>query len=272
MRPSTKDYTLTTLGVTADPSYSYIGRTAASSTLLLNQHTTVIIYFGDSLSSASDNVAYNPANNFMQDVSLDNGQLYTSQSPCMSGGGPGNDSTEGFWGHRLAQKLYETGKTGRIVTCCAGVNFTGTTLWVTTPYTTRINATWGRLNALDLLCADRVIILMTIGGVDQINAIPASTMKTNLDAIIAKIRVAGFLSIPIYIAGHSWGGGGTGGANGLAVRAGQVQAINQNASVFAGPDVDVIGLGERYDTNHYTSTGSDHAATLWYNVLQGIFP
>jgi hypothetical protein len=28
-------------------------------------------------------------------------------------------------------------------------------------------------------------------------------------------------------------------------------------------------FGSRYDTNHYNSTGSDTAATLWYNVIQG---
>jgi hypothetical protein len=178
----------------------------------------------------------------------------------------------GYWGHRLADKLINAGKTKRVIIVCAGVNGSGTAEWITDPYTVRTFATWGRLNQLNVLAADRIFILSSIGAWDQLRATPSATTKSNLDTIISRFRIAGFLSTPIYLAGSSWGLNGTGGANGVAVRTAIANAIAGNVGVFAGADTDTIPVGERYDGTHYNATGSDHAATLWFNVLQGNFP
>lgn len=268
-------YTLMSLGPSADPAITYAGRVGPlTSPLVAREHTTIIVTIGDSLSDATDDGPYittHPAK--VQDISLDNGQLYQAAPPALSGGGPGNNATMGFWGHRLADKLIDAGKTSRVIVACGGVNYTNTTLWTTAPYWVRISALWGRLNNLNLLGADRIVILVSLGGRDQMEATPAATVKANLDILIGYIRQAGFLSTPIYLAGSSWGGGGTGGANGVAVRSGIANAIAANHNTYAGADTDTIPLTERYDGNHYgAAAGSDHAATLWRDVIQGSFP
>lgn len=272
--PLPTSYALTSLGGSVDPAISYVGRSPPLSyPLVAGEHTTIIIIPGDSLASATDNVPYTTTHpTKVQDLSLENGLLYQAASPSLSCGGPGNNTSEGFWGHRLADKLIDGGKTARVIIACIGVNNTGTSYWITGPFATRIFVTWGRLNNLGLLAADRIFILTSIGGRDQYEAVPAATVKSNLDFIILLFRIAGFQSTPVYLAGSSWGNGSTGGENGVAVRTGIADAVAGNHNVFAGADTDAIPISERYDTNHYSAVGADHAATLWYNVIQGIFP
>lgn len=268
-------YSLMTLGSSMDPAISYVGRVGPlMAPLVGGEHTTIVVVIGDSLSDATDDGPYATTHpTKVQDLSLDNGQLYQAASPALSGGGPGNNNTMGFWGHRLADKLIDSGKTQRVIVACGGVNYTNTSLWTTSPYWVRISAIWGRLNGLGLLAADRIVILVSLGGRDQLEAAPAGTVTANLNIIVNLFRQAGFMSTPIYLAGSSWGGGGTGGANGVAVRTGIANAISGNVHVYAGADTDTIPIGERYDGNHYSAAvGSDHAATLWYNVIQRSFP
>ncbi|WP_054311807.1 hypothetical protein [Mesorhizobium sp. 1M-11] len=113
-------------------------------------------------------------------------------------------------------------------------------------------------------------ILQSLGGADQAQARPTAEVRANLNSIVSSIREAGFASTPILMAMSSWGTGGTGGANGTAVRTGITQAIGDNAHLYAGADTDTIPLGNRYDTNHFDATGSDTAATLWKNTMAAI--
>lgn len=271
-------YALMTLGPNKDPAISYVGRTELQiAPLIAGEHTTVIVIFGDSLGSASDNAPYAVTHpDKVQELSLDNGRLYKSQPPALSCGGPGNDPTMGFWGHRLADKLIDGGKSQRVILACISVNGTGTADWLTSPYAVRIYSSWGLLNQLGILAADRIFILSSIGAWDQINAVPAATVTANLTTIATYFRQAGFLSTPIYFALSSYGAG-TGGANGVAVRTGITNAISSIVGAKIGADTDTIPPSERYDTAGHlnaigAANGSDHQATLWYNVIQGSFP
>lgn len=266
-------YILQDLGSSFNETYDYAGRTQVHPALVSGEHTTVLVMFGDSLGASTDNSAYSPTNSTkVQDLSLQNGGVYQAKTPALSCSNEGDPPNNGFWGHRLGDKLINGGKTARVIVCSIAIGSTGTALWSTSPYINRFTVAYRRLNSLGLLSANRVFVLSSIGGLDQTQALSSATVKANLDTIIAGIRSAGFSSTPVYLALSSWAGGSTGGANGTNVRTGITNAIAGNANTFTGADTDTIVIGSRYDTNHYNSTGSDSAATLWYNVISGIFP
>lgn len=272
-------YTMTNQTVAGDSSYvenyNYGGRTQIFPSLVGGEHTTILIIWGDSLAAATDNSAYSPTNpTKVQNFSLQNGGVYLAASPDLTctNNIAANGGINGFWGDRLADTLITNGKTQRVIVICSGIGGTGTTLWSTAQFNYRFGVLFRRLNSLGLLSANRIFLMSSIGGLDQTQALGAATMQTNLNTIITAIRAAGFSTTPIYLALSSWGGGGTGGANGTAIRTGITNAIAGNANTFTGADTDTIVIGNRYDNNHYTSTGSASAATLWYNVIQGIFP
>jgi len=260
-------------GVNYNEVYNYAGRTQVFPSLVGGEHTTIIVHFGDSLASSTDNAAYVPTNSTkVQDFSLMNGGVYQAKTPALSCSDEGDPANNGFWGHRLGDKLINGGKTARVIVASIGIGSTGTVLWATSQFNWRFGVLYRRLNSLGLLAANRVFLLSSIGGLDQFNVVSGATVKTNLDTIIASIRSAGFTTQPIYLALSSWGGGGTGGVNGTNVRTGITNAIAGNANTLTGADTDTIVIGSRYDSNHYTATGSDSAATLWYNVISGVFP
>lgn len=263
----------TVSGVSYNESYNYTGRTQLFPSLVGGQHTTILIIFGDSLGASTDNVAYTPTNgSAVQNFSLQNGGVYQATTPALSCTDEGVPASNGYWGHRLADKLINNAKTARVIVFCIALGSTGTTFWATTQFNWRFGVAFRRLNSLGLLGANRIFLLSSLGGLDQTQALSAATVQANLNTIISAIRSAGFTTTPVYLALSSWGGGGTGGANGTNVRTGITSAIAGNANTFTGADTDTIVIGSRYDTNHYTATGSDSAATLWYNVIQGIFP
>lgn len=271
-------YTMTNqvvAGVNYNEVYDYSGRTGPIfPSLVGGEHTTVLVIFGDSLAASTDNAAYVPTNaTKVQDFSLKNGGIYQAKTPALSCSDEGVPASNGYWGHRLGDLLINAGKTQRVIVVCIGIGSTGTTLWASPTFSYRFGVTWRRLNSLGLLSANKVFVMSSIGGLDQIQALPSATVTANLNSIIAIIRAAGFTTTPVYLALSSWAGGGTGGVNGTNVRAGIVNAIAGNANVFTGADTDTIGGGaNRYDGNHYTAAGSAAAATLWFNVLSPLFP
>ena len=203
---------------------------------------------------------------------MQNGGVYQAQTPALSCTDEGVPASNGYWGHRLGDKLINAGKTQRVIIACIGIGSTGTTFWATTQFSWRFGVAFRRLSSLGLLSANRVFLLSSLGGLDQTQALSSGTVQVNLNTIITAIRAAGFTTTPIYLALSSWAGGGTGGANGTNVRTGITAAIAGNSNVLTGADTDTIVIGSRYDTNHYKATGSDTAATLWFNVIQGVFP
>jgi hypothetical protein len=51
------------------------------------------------------------------------------------------------------------------------------------------------------------------------------------------------------------------------IRAAQRAVVAPSAGVFAGPDVDIIGPDERWDGCHFSITGLEKAAELWFSVV-----
>lgn len=246
--------------------YNYAGRVQESPALVPGENTAVILTFGDSLSCATESFAYTPTNAAkVQNFSLQNGGIYRAANPALSCSDNASAGAIGIWAYRLGDKLINAGTYARVIFLPMGYGGTATGDWKAGgTFNYRFQLASRRLASVGLT---PTFILQSLGGADQIFAVPQATVRSNLNSIVSSIRSAGFSSTKILMAMSSWGGGGTGGANGTAVRAGITQAIGDNANVFAGADTDTIPIGNRYDNNHFDATGSDSAATLWKNAM-----
>jgi len=260
------------LPINFNPQWNYQGRTQALPYLTAGEHTTVIITYGDSLAASTDNSAYTVINTGkVLDFSIENGGAYQAKTPAFGCSDEGVPASNGFWGHRLGDKLINGGYTQKVFMCNLGIGSTGTTDWATTQYNRRFAVLYNRLVQTGLINADVVLILSSLGGLDQILAVPSATVTANYLTIWSAIRAAGFTTQRIYPALSSWGGGGTGGVNGTNVRTGIQNAVAAATNVYLGPDTDVIPITSRYDSNHFKAVGSDQDATLWLNTIKGLF-
>jgi len=84
----------------------------------------------------------------------------------------------------------------------------------------------------------------------------------HLRATIDAIRAAG-VDAPIYVAQCTICRSDPN----KQIRAAQQQVVEPAAGIMPGPDLDQIGLGERYDGCHFSATGLDRAAAMWCDAL-----
>jgi hypothetical protein len=96
---------------------------------------------------------------------------------------------------------------------------------------------------------------------NQINADGAAWAR-NFNAMVKAVRLYG-MEAPIYVAQCS-----------LCccdpneiIRAAQRGVVDPARGIFAGPDTDTIGLDERWDGCHFSLTGLEKAAQLWFDTI-----
>ena len=85
---------------------------------------------------------------------------------------------------------------------------------------------------------------------------------SHLRTIIDAIRAAG-ANAPIYVAQSTICRSDPN----PKIREAQRQLVDPAAGILPGPDLDLIGLGERYDGCHFSRAGLDRAAALWCDAL-----
>jgi hypothetical protein len=95
----------------------------------------------------------------------------------------------------------------------------------------------------------------------QINADGAAWTR-NLKKIVRAMRERG-VQAPIYVAQCSE----TGSGQNDVIRLAQRSVIDSSDLVYAGPDLDVIEIKERWDGCHFSEAGQIRAAELWFNCL-----
>jgi hypothetical protein len=248
--------------------YDYSSRTPIAQTAAAN--TVNFIIWGDSLAGANDNATYVPTNlPNVRDYSLQNGGLYQSKAPVI-GSTVANPVNNGFWGHRFADKIINGGKASVVNIINGSVGASASGDWTNFRLNYKFQNAFARWKSNGFLNSP-TFILASIGGADQQIAVPQATVLANLNSIIATVRSYGFTTTPMYFALSSWANG-TGGANGLAVRAAIASAISGNANCYTGADTDTLDASYRYDGNHWNATGSDADAQLWYNIIGAVLP
>jgi hypothetical protein len=106
-------------------------------------------------------------------------------------------------------------------------------------------------------------LLWEQGEADAFARTPGETYRQRFSAMIASIRGIG-VDAPIYVARTT---------RCAKVRpsddVGNAQSglANPAAGIFAGPDLDKLGLADRYDGCHFSSEGLEHAAELWLRAI-----
>lgn len=60
--------------------------------------------------------------------------------------------------------------------------------------------------------------------------------------------------------------------NAQQIRAGQQGLVMPEMGILAGPDLDQVGVDERYDACHLADTGLNHCARLWLDVIREARP
>jgi len=82
------------------------------------------------------------------------------------------------------------------------------------------------------------------------------------DATVQAIRHRG-IAAPLYVAQCTVCCSGPS----AAIRAAQRGVVDAARGILAGPDLDVIGLDERWDGCHFGASGLDKAAELWFEII-----
>lgn len=254
--------------------YNYDGKSLVDPRLVPGESTAVVIPFGDSLSTCSENAAYLPTSSRVHNLSLQNGGLYNVTTPLVGCTNNTNPTISGQWSIRLADKLIAAGIYARVIIEPIGVGGALTSDWASGgSLNHRLRVAYRRLQYMGLSAAD-VIWLCCLGANDQALAVPSATVRSNLNSAVATIRGAGSAD-RILIAKSSYAYGSDGGANGTAVLNGILNSISDNAAnnVYVGPDYNsVTGAGNRYDGTHLTATGSDTIAGLWQSAIVAAHP
>lgn len=254
--------------------YNYDGKTLVDPRLVPGENTIVVIPFGDSLATCSENAAYLPSSNRVHNLSLQNGGMYNITTPIVGCTNNTNPAISGQWSIRLGDKMIADATVARLITMPIGVGGTQTSDWAASgSLNSRMGVAFRRLQYMGLTAAD-VVWLCSLGANDQALAVPSATVRANLNSVVSSIR--GFGSTHrILMAKSSYAFGSDGGANGTAVLNGILNSISDNAAnkVYAGADYNsVTGVGNRYDGTHFTATGSDTVAGLWKSAIAAATP
>jgi hypothetical protein len=85
----------------------------------------------------------------------------------------------------------------------------------------------------------------------------------NFSKVVEAIRSKGFAA-PIYVARSTVCHGNPCDI----IRKAQLAVIRPEHGIFAGPDLDTIGMDQRWDGCHFSGHGMDIAAELWYGAIE----
>lgn len=244
--------------------YNYAGRTLVSPNLSGGESTAVFLTFGDSLAANTDNATYTPTNaTKVQNLSIENQGVYLAKDPILGCTDNAPASAYGNWGPRFADKMITAGHFQRIILVQINIGGSNSEDWANeTVYGYRFGVAYRRLVAAGLGGVP-TYIMSSLGGADNALGWNEARSTVAFNAVIAKIRAAGFTSTPVFLAKSSFFSL----VGSAATRAAIAAATAGNANVFEGADTDTLGGANRYDTNHWNATGSNACADLWKAIF-----
>lgn len=240
-------------------------KTLSSQSLNIAIRNCILLIAGQSNVSNSFPTQYTPAHTGSVDnLNLYDGAIYAAADPLLgcSGPTPNFAGGSGNFAGRLADKLITANKFDRVILVPIGVDGTSVADWQTT-YCTRILAALARLAYRGMT---PTAILWGQGENDHGTSQAAYT--ASLTALISMTRTAGYAG-PWFIAEQTC----LSGAVDTNVQAAQLAIVNNAANIWAGPNADSLGSGDRQvDDIHFNDTGSDLYAGLWQTALAGFGP
>jgi len=226
----------------------YRSRTPVLPRLTAGESTGVILYFGDSVSSNTTNSAYSPTQAKNHQLNVYNGGGYVTENPMLGCNLNTAIPASGCVAARTADKIITDGTYTRVISVPFGVG--GSLL---ADYA-NVNTAGGRFlpvkRRLDAAGLTATQIFCILGANDNPNGTSEASATASLQAMIALIRAAG-LTAPLFIAKHSTFSNTTR----SQVTAAQAAVVDNPNGIYAGPDLDAISSGNRFDGTHHTSGG-----------------
>ncbi len=242
--------------------HSTAGRVRVPAALFARHPRTAVI-----LGAGQSNLAnecdphghYRPGDGVFNFNFLD-GRCYVAQDPLLgSTGDRANLMT------RLGDRLVRAGAFDRVLLVSIAHGGTYVAEW----------APGGRMNlrlmlTLELLFAaglEITHILWQQGEAEAASSGDPVAWSGAFHAIVEAVRRRG-VTAPIYVAQCTVCCSGPN----ETVRAAQRSVVDPRGGVLAGPDLDVIGVDDRWDGCHLSARGLDKAAELWHQTLTGAGP
>ena len=186
------------------------------------------------------------------------GRLYRAEDPL-----PGAECDRGSVWTRLADLLVESGMYERVVFVTIGIGSTTVECWAESGCCKYLKETLEDLNAHNVRLTH---IFWHQGEQDSYLKTGSATYKKNMAAVLRVLRGYG-QEAPVYVSLASYSPLVAGGIC-SEVRRGQVEFINENPGVLAGPDTDsLISEAYRYDGVHFSDAGLDVFAELWFKAI-----
>lgn len=244
------------------PALDLTGKTPVSPKILLNQSTAIIVVLGQSnITTTVLGGAYTPVNSMVHNLNVYTGGMYRAADPLL-----GDQTSAGNYGStltRLGDKLITQRVFQRSILKPLGVGASTISDWdVGGHYHHRIDVCARRLQSLGLTATH---IIWHQGESDAVDGTSQAAYYAALLRIIAAFRAAG-MGAPFFVCKATWFAGSLP-AGSAAVRAAQAQIVD-NDTVFAGPDTDTLDNTYRFDTTHFSPTGSEAFADLLATVIR----
>ena len=218
-----------------------------------------LVFFGQSNFSNVNPTIYAPSNSTVYNFSTPDGAIYENASPTI-GTSTGEPKGYGCTAVRIADALVSNGKAGSVVVADSAIGGTAISPTWDADANHIISGTFARLAAQNLTPA---AVLFGQGESDTGDGTSQAAYAASLAAFISNVRATGYTG-PIFIAHQSWNLGATS----SNVTNAQDAAVNHSAGIWAGPNSDLIGAGDRQaDNTHFNDAGAAAYAAAWVTAL-----
>lgn len=252
--PDSQQPVVSPYGVFADTTL----RTPADMEVLSEGKVMIAFAFGQSNSANFGETAYRPGREV---YNYYKGALYRAEDPLLGAAG-----LMGSVWTRLADMIVESGMYDRVVFITAGIGATSVECWTEKECSAYLHETLADLKAHNISITH---ILWHQGEQDNFIRTGSAAYKKRMARLLDIFREYG-QEAPMYVSIASYNPLASKKAGYISskVRRGQVEFINENSGVLAGPDTDgIISRDYRYDGVHFSSTGLESFAKLWFNAI-----
>ncbi len=234
-------------------------RLVSLSNLKSDDKTMIALVFGQSNAANNGQKAYTPHNAYV--FNYYGGKLYTAKDPLIGNTGKGGS----VW-TRLGDKLIDSGFYKTVIFIPIAVGATAIERWVNGgDCFEKLQQT---LKTLDSLHIQLTHIFWHQGESDNLQNTSKAKYKELLGSILQNLRK--YQTADFYVSIASYHPGAIAKPLGVdtVIRTAQMEFINENKGVLAGPDTDtIIHAIHRHDSVHFSDFGMAAYAQLWFNAI-----
>lgn len=234
-------------------------RMVSLSNLKSDDKTMIALVFGQSNAANNGQKAYTTHNAYV--FNYYGGKLYTAKDPLIGNTGKGGS----VW-TRLGDKLIDSGFYKKVIFIPIAVGATAIERWVNGgDCFEKLQQT---LKTLDSLHIHLTHIFWHQGESDNLQNTSKAKYKEQLRAILQNLRK--YQSADFYVSIASYHPGAIAKPLGVdtVIRNAQMEFINENKGVLAGPDTDtIIHAIHRHDSVHFSDFGMAAYTQLWFTAI-----